>query len=76
MFPVSGELISETRSIIIAHGFGTFRTFRPFRDILDKLPVLGHLGQIARFETFGTNQTFWTKRKAAVLLPESAASFI
>ena len=70
MFPVSGELISETRSIIIAHDFGTFRTFRPFRDILDKLPVLGHLGHFARFETFGT------KRKAAALLPESAASFI
>lgn len=45
MFPVSGELISETRSIIIAHCFRTIRTFRPFRDILDKLPVLGHLGQ-------------------------------
>lgn len=67
MFSVSGELISETRSIIIAHDFGTFRTFRPFRDILDKLPVLGHFGHFARFGTFGT------KRKAAALLPESAA---
>lgn len=76
MFPVSGELISETRSIIIAHRFGTFRTFRPFRDILDILPVLGHFGHFghfARFETFGTNRTFWTKRKAAAPLPESAA---
>lgn len=76
MFSVSGELISETRSIIIAHRFGTFRTFRPFRDILDILPVLGHLGHFghfARFETFGTNRTFWTKRKAAALLSESAA---
>lgn len=45
MFSVSGELISETRSIIIAHRFRTIRTFRPFRDILDKLPVLRHLEQ-------------------------------
>ena len=76
MFPVSGELISETRSIIIAYDFGTFRTFRPFRDILDKLDILGHLGHFARFETFGTNRTFGTKRKAAALLPESAAYFL